>query len=86
MRLRIGSSSSLCAPYTPMRWGGQASVAGGGRAQLGEAGRALVGVGHAQDGRLVEGSTDDLQADGQVTATQIALLPADQWLSACVAP
>ena len=27
-----------------------------------------------------------LQADGQVTATQIALLPADQWLSACVAP
>ena len=25
-----------------------------------------------------------LQADGQVTATPIALLPADQWLSACV--
>ena len=27
-----------------------------------------------------------LQADGQVTATQIALLPADQWPVACVAP
>ncbi len=27
-----------------------------------------------------------LQADGQVTATQIALLPADQWPAACVTP
>jgi len=27
-----------------------------------------------------------LQADGQVTATQFALLPANQWLSACVTP
>jgi hypothetical protein len=27
-----------------------------------------------------------LQADAQVTATPIALRPADQWQSACVAP
>ena len=40
-----------------------ASVVGGGRSQVGEAGGALVGIGDAQDGRLVEGPPDHLEPD-----------------------
>ena len=43
--------------------GSVSSVVGGGRSQVGEAGGALVGIGDAQDGRLVEGPPDHLEPD-----------------------
>ena len=54
LKAEAGSGSPLSSPE---------SVVGGGRSQVGEAGGALVGIGDAQDGRLVEGPPDHLEPD-----------------------